>query len=171
MNLIKRPWVKAGFEILSNRSIKNHLDKLEKDYYNLTKNKKRQNEKDKKNQEAFKTEIDKVFWIGKPGLRDSIENDKNRDAKAIQEDLLFLADQLGPRKQKIGSFDKRYEDKCCMSTSKRHRYQKDFEDEDNLEDVSFGWEAELSSKEPSFEDEEYTCSAWEKRKDNETRII
>ena len=29
---ISRFGVKAGFEILSNRSIKNHLDKLEKDY-------------------------------------------------------------------------------------------------------------------------------------------
>ena len=111
LDKIKQPWIKAGFQIISDISIKKNLDSLIQAYRNLAKNAKRNSSKDQEKQKEFQEDIQKVFWIGIPDLRNSIKKNKVRSERAKLEDLAFLDDQEGPRKYYIGSEDKKFSKK------------------------------------------------------------
>ena len=108
LSMIKAPWIKAGFPILSDKNIKKDLTNLEKEYYNLKKHEKRGSPADLEKQKIFKAKLVQVFWIGIPDLRDTILKDKKRSDKDKAEDLKFLDDQERHRKFIIGTEDKKY---------------------------------------------------------------
>ena len=71
LTMIKTAWNKAGFPIVSDKTLGKHLSNLEKEYYNLKKHEKRGSTSDLKRQNNFIQKMKKVFWIGTPNLRDN----------------------------------------------------------------------------------------------------
>ena len=59
--------------------------------------------------ERFKDILKKCFNVSSKDALETIQNDKKRDEKAKQSDIMFLADQLGERKMIFTTLDKKYE--------------------------------------------------------------
>ncbi|XP_065675391.1 uncharacterized protein LOC136091613 [Hydra vulgaris] len=123
LSKIKRPWIKAGFDVLTDLSLVKKLFKLHKSYSNLKKNAKRGNSGDLAKQNEFEIEIKKLFWAGNSNLKDTISKDKKRSLKDKIEDLKFLEDQENERKFVIGSEDIKYRKKAKESIRKKNRLQ------------------------------------------------
>ncbi|XP_065656779.1 uncharacterized protein LOC136082191 [Hydra vulgaris] len=124
LSKIKRPWIKAGFDVLTDLSLVKKLFKLHKSYSNLKKNAKRRNSGDLAKKNEFEIEIKKLFWAGNSNLiLILISKDKKRSLKDKIEDLKFLEDQENERKFVIGSEDIKYRKKAKESIRKKNRLQ------------------------------------------------
>ena len=107
LGLVKTSWVRAGFQVMSDKNILKNLMKVDKKYSDLSRNKYRGTAKDKTNQEDFTAFLKKLFWIGCTDLNNQIRRDKKRSDKDKHEDLCFLEDQEGPRHLTLGSEDRK----------------------------------------------------------------
>nr|XP_047139164.1 uncharacterized protein LOC124815070 [Hydra vulgaris] len=123
LSKIKRSWIKAGFDVLTDLVlVKKHFN-LHKSYSNLKKNAKRGTSGDLAKQNEFEIEIKKLFWAGNSNLKNIISQDKKRSLRDKIEDLKFLEDQEGQRKFVIGSEDIKYRKKAKESIRKKNCLQ------------------------------------------------
>ena len=60
---IKKPWMKAGFPTIQDRSIKDKVLGLDKEWIKLNKHAKREDERFRKNCDEFSSKIDSLFNI------------------------------------------------------------------------------------------------------------
>nr|XP_047123982.1 uncharacterized protein LOC124806843 [Hydra vulgaris] len=87
LGLIKRPWLKAGFQVMSDKSIIKNLMKMDKKYSDLSRNKCRGTARDKVNQGEFISFLKKLFWIGSTDLKNQIRKDKKRSDNDKHDDF------------------------------------------------------------------------------------
>lgn len=109
---IKQSWLKAGFPTLKDSTIKSKLLKLHAEYSKLRKS-------SKKRVQEFEAKCRKLFDIGAVDLREFIKADRKRDKCSKEEDLSFLEDQHGQRKQKMDKVDGVYASRCEKSATKK----------------------------------------------------
>ena len=108
---VKVGWIKAGFQTLKDSTIKARLIKLHSEYIKLRK-------QSPKKVSEFELKCNKLFDIGAVDLKDLIMSDRKRDKSSKTEDLQFLEDQQGERKQKMDKEDQLYASKYKKSAAK-----------------------------------------------------
>jgi len=108
---VKQTWIKAGFQTLKDSTIKTRLIKLHAEYVQLRK-------QSPKKVSEFELKCNKLFDIGAVNLRDLVTSDKKRDTSSKTEDLQFLEDQKGERKQRMDKEDQVYASKYKKSVTK-----------------------------------------------------
>ncbi|XP_065641437.1 uncharacterized protein LOC136073596 [Hydra vulgaris] len=168
LSLIKTSWNKAGFPIVSDKTLRKHLGNLEKEYKSLKKHEKRGSPTDLKKQNNFIQKMKKVFWIGTPNLRHAIMIDKKRFDKDKVEDLKFLDDQESNRKFFLGTKDKKYSPMSRESIRK-----KTFKRKHSTLEVTANLDQEPNFDENDTEmlnDLDFEPGNWTRRKEKEKPI-
>ena len=106
---VKRCWSQAGIKTILDKHIVTNISKLWAEYKELVRRRNRMTTTAVQARERFKDILKKCFNVSSKDALETIQNDKKRDEKAKQSDIMFLADQLGERKMIFTTLDKKYE--------------------------------------------------------------
>ena len=160
---VKQAWIKAGFPVITDQSIRLKVLNLNQTWMSLDKNKKKNTEVAKESRKSFEKDIKTLFWISVKDLKKEIESDRLRTSGAIKEDIAFLEDQVDPlkRKMSLGDTDTKYET-AVQKKEVRLTYLVNEESEpsgsktgmqEQSSEVSEEMESDLNSNNPQSRDE------------------
>ena len=107
---IKKCWNQAGIKTVGDSQIRCNIVKLWTEFKELKKKRTRLSVSAVQDRDQFKIHLTKCFNISSKDALETIQNDKKRDDKAKESDIIFLADQLGDRKMIFTTLDKKYDD-------------------------------------------------------------
>ena len=92
---VKRWWIKAGFDTVTDFRIREKLKEAQDAYNIIFRHRDRKSAPEVKKRTEYLESIKKSFDISDPNARILIVNDKNRSERAKKEDLEFFDDYLG----------------------------------------------------------------------------
>ena len=117
-------WNMAKIPTITKINAKIKLEKMYNKWLWLQKSEKKETEKEKQNRAEFTNCFPKLFDITSPTWETEIKNDRVKSKDEREEDLQFLLDQRGERKEWLGSYSKHYqkayvakERDCCKRKS------------------------------------------------------
>ena len=101
-------WDMAKIPSMTVQNAKKKLEKLFNKWIWLQKSEKKQGDKDIQNRKEFSDNLGILFDIACPAWENKITTDRIKSNEEREEDLRFLLDQRGPRKEVLGKFSPHY---------------------------------------------------------------
>ena len=123
-------WEKATIPTMNQLNANKKLEKLFNRWIWLLKSKKKENEKDKQNRKDFVDVLPKLFDVASPDWESDIKRDKLKSKEEREEDLRFLLDQRGERKEWLGNYSKRYSKALKAKEKRQQQVEKQKEKEE-----------------------------------------
>ena len=140
---------KAGIPIIQPHKLKAKVEVIVQEHKSLYRHKSRVTTKEETKRTMFINSLSTLFECMPRDVEIKIDKDKKRLPRDRSEDILFIRDQRGPRKLKIGGPDKRYE-----KSVKRRQFSQERQDNAKMRKCDTQVETNLSDTESSSLSEE-----------------
>ena len=168
VNQVLKIWDEAKIPTIWKLNVVLKLEKLFNDWRTLQKKKSSVKSKDQQNRDVFVKNLDILFDISPQDYKEKILADRTRTPEAKQEDLIFIADQRGPRKMTMDKVDEEY----AATMEKREKRMVDkLKREDKDRELKRRFEKNNNETEYSEEDQVYEPEVDQKEDEDFTEII
>ena len=139
------------------------LEKLFKRWIWLQKSEKKEHDKDKQNRKDFLDFLPKLFDVASPDWESDIKRDKLKSKEEREEDLRFLLDQRGERKEWLGNYSQHYSKAFKAKEKREQQVERQKEKEEIRKDVTVNSPEESDSSTDHENDEDYNIPTKKRR--------